>query len=145
MTIREIEEGDLEGLLRLYTELHGNSMPVQDEALSALWHGILEDKNHHIIAAEENGKMVSSCVAVIIPNLTHGQRPYALIENVVTAKAFRGRGLASACLDYARQLAIRHNCYKLMLLTGSKQEGTLAFYRKNGYNSQDKTGFVQWL
>ena len=145
MTVREIAVGDLEGLLRLYTELHENPMPAQGETLSALWHGILEDKNHHIVVAEKKGEIVSSCVVLVVPNLTHGQRPYALIENVVTAKAFRGRGLASACLDYAKQLALQHNCYKMMLLTGSRQESTLAFYRKAGYNSLDKTAFVQWL
>ena len=145
MTVREIAVGDLEGLLRLYTELHEDPMPAQGETLSALWHGILEDKNHHIVVAEKKGEIVSSCVVLVVPNLTHGQRPYALIENVVTAKAFRGRGLASACLDYAKQLALQHNCYKMMLLTGSRQESTLAFYRKAGYNSRDKTAFVQWL
>ena len=59
MTVREIAVGDLEGLLRLYTELHENPMPAQGETLSALWHGILEDKNHHIVVAEKKGEIVS--------------------------------------------------------------------------------------
>ena len=32
-----------------------------------------------------------------------------------------------------------------MLLTGSKQESTLRFYEKAGYNCKDKTAFIQWL
>lgn len=32
-----------------------------------------------------------------------------------------------------------------MLLTGSKEPGTLEFYRNAGYNSEDKTAFIQWL
>ena len=32
-----------------------------------------------------------------------------------------------------------------MLLTGSKSEKTLDFYRRAGYNSADKTAFIQWL
>ncbi len=43
------------------------------------------------------------------------------------------------------EIAIKENCYKLMLLTGSKQESTLNFYRKAGYNSEDKTAFIQWI
>lgn len=89
--------------------------------------------------------IAASCVCVIIPNLTRGQRPYAFIENVVTASAFRRRGLATACLNYAKDIAVRENCYKMMLLTGSKEEGTLRFYEKAGYNSSDKTAFIQWL
>ena len=33
----------------------------------------------------------------------------------------------------------------MMLLTGSKKESTLKFYERAGYNSRDKTGFIQWL
>ena len=38
----------------------------------------------------------------------------------------------------------RHH-YKMMLLTGSKKESTLRFYENAGYNSSDKTAFIQWL
>lgn len=143
--IREINRDDLDGLLALYTQLHGNHIPEKTAELSALWENILADENHHIIIAEEDGKILSSCVCVIIPNLTHGQRPYAFVENVVTDKAYRKRGLATACLDYAKKIAEDENCYKLMLLTGSKEESTLNFYRKAGYNSNDKTAFIQWI
>ena len=82
---------------------------------------------------------------MIVPNLTHGLRPYALIENVVTHADYRGRGLASACLSYAKEIAVRENCYKMMLLTGSREESTLRFYERAGYNRTDKTAFIQWL
>lgn len=143
--IREITEKDFDGLMLLYTQLHGNPPPEKTGELSELWHTILSDENHHIIAAEEDGKIVSSCVCVIIPNLTHEQRPYALIENVVTDEAYRKRGLATACLDFAREIARKENCYKIMLLTGSKEESTLRFYERAGYNRNDKTAFIQWL
>ena len=32
-----------------------------------------------------------------------------------------------------------------MLLTGSKNPATLRFYENSGYNSNDKTAFIQWL
>ena len=143
--IREITKNDLDGLLRLYMQLHDDPFPEKTDELSALWKGILADRNHHIIVAEEDGKIVSSCVCVIVPNLTHAQRPYALIENVVTDRDYRKRGLATACLDCARELAVRENCYKMMLLTGSKEQSTLDFYARAGYNSHDKTAFIQWL
>lgn len=143
--IREITENDLDGLLQLYTQLHDNPIPEKTAGLSELWEKILADPNHRIIVAEEGGKIVSSCVCVIIPNLTHEQRPYAFVENVVTDKDYRKRGLATACLNYAKKIAEGENCYKLMLLTGSKEESTLNFYRRAGYNSNDKTAFIQWI
>lgn len=143
--IRKINEDDLDGLMKLYMQLHNNPMPEMTSDIMELWKRIIKDKDHHIIVAEEDGKLVSSCVCVIIPNLTHNQRPYALVENVITDEAHRRKGLATKCLNYAKEIAIKENCYKMMLLTGSKKESTLNFYRHAGYNSEDKTAFIQWL
>ena len=143
--IREITENDFDQLMTLYMQLHDNPFPERDKRIMDIWSNILVDDNHHIIVADEDGTIVSSCVCVIIPNLTRGQRPYALIENVITDKRYRKRGLATACLDFARDIALQENCYKIMLLTGSKQESTLKFYEQAGYNKQDKTAFIQWL
>lgn len=143
--IREISDNDYEGLMQLYMQLHDNPFPEKDDSMTKLWNTILEDGNHHIIVAEEDGKIVSSCVCVIIPNLTHNQQPYALIENVITDTNYRKKGLATACLNYAKEIAMRENCYKMMLLTGSKKESTLNFYEQAGYNQNDKTAFIQWI
>lgn len=143
--IREINENDFQGLSELYTHLHSNK-PIENNAENIeLFRKILEDKNHHIIVAEEEGRIVSSCVCVIVPNLTHNQQPYALIENVVTNTDYRNCGLASACLAFAKQIALDNNCYKMMLLTGSKKRNVHKFYQKNGYNRFEKTGYIQRL
>ena len=143
--IREITENDLDGLLKLYMQLHNNPIPEKTAELLQIWNEIFQDKNHHVIVAEENGEIVSSCVCVIIPNLTHNQQPYAFIENVITDERFRKKGLATQCLDFAKKIAQEENCYKMMLLIGSKEESTLNFYRKAGYNSEDKTAFIKWI
>jgi len=143
--IREIQTSDLDKLLNLYLFLHENELPAPDDNLKSLWEQIINDPNHHIVIAEENNILVSSCVCVIIPNLTCGMRPYALIENVVTHKSYRSRGHATACLAYAKSIAKDTGCYKIMLLTSSKEESTHKFYRGAGYNSDDKTAYIQWL
>ncbi len=145
MTIREIARSDLEHVLKLYMQLHDNPLPDQLERVQSIWESILSDSNHHIVVADSDGKIVSSCVCVIIPNLTRNQRPYALIENVITDKKHRKRGLATACLNYAKEIAQREHCYKIMLLTGAKDDGTIRFYEQAGYNKKDKTAFIQWL
>lgn len=143
--VREVRKDELTKLLQLYTQLHENQIPEPSEDLFRLWEQILDDPKHHIIVAEEEGEILSSCVVVIVPNLTHGQRPYALVENVITEEKHRNQGLASACLASAKELAERERCYKIMLLTGSKQDSTLRFYEKLDYNRNDKTAFIQWL
>ena len=145
MILREAEKSDLTQLLNLYTQLHVNDIPAIDPGLQALWDGIAADKNHHIIVGESDGKIVTSCVIIIIRNLTHNQRPYALIENVITDSAHRNRGCATAALRFAKDIAAAENCYKIMLMTGSKEDGTLRFYENAGYNKNDKTAFITWL
>ena len=118
--IREIKENELQELLELYTHLHELGVPEYSGILEKTWNTICNDKNHHIIVCEVDGKIVSSCVCVIIPNLTRNIRPYAFIENVVTHADYRGKGYATACLNYAKELAQQADCYKMILLTGSK-------------------------
>ena len=82
--VREAEMSDLHQVLELYLHLHENSIPGSSEHLQKTWAGIIADKNHHLLVKEADGLIVSSCVCVIIPNLTRSIRPYAFIENVVT-------------------------------------------------------------
>ncbi|MCL2445530.1 MAG: GNAT family N-acetyltransferase [Oscillospiraceae bacterium] len=142
-TLRYATPQDLVNLLQLYTHLHDNPMP--DELPEALWQQIMADPNHHIIVAEQDGQLVSSCVLVVVPNLTRGQRPYAWVENVVTHADYRKRGLGSAVLAHAKDIAMQRGCYKIALMTGTKSDATLRFYESAGYNCTDKTGYIQWL
>lgn len=144
MTIREINNGDYDGLMELYLHLHETDVPDYETALET-WEYILADKNYHIVVAKEDGKIVSSCTVVVVPNLTRGVRPYARVENVVTHADFRGKGFATACLARAREIAAEAGCYNIALLTGSKEESTLKFYENAGYKRGEKTGFIQWL
>ena len=143
--IREANKNDLEEILQLYLYLHETGIPDDSDQLRSTWEQIINDTNHHMIVCEVDGKIAASCVCVIIPNLTRNVRPYAFVENVVTHEDYRKKGYATACLNYAKQIAIETNCYKMMLLTGSKEESTLNFYRTAGYNSSDKTAFIQWI
>jgi len=50
------------------------------------------------------------------------------------------RSIGIALLERAVSIAWEHDCYKAMLLTGSTEPATLAFYRGAGFE-QNKTGF----
>ncbi|MEA4862988.1 MAG: GNAT family N-acetyltransferase [Victivallaceae bacterium] len=145
MEVRHAKEQDIEGILKLYCSFTGFEMPVMDEKLMKHWRTILSTPDHHVLVAEEDGKPVSTCVVVIIPNLTHGQQPYAFIENVATDPDYRNRGFGTAVLNHAREIAEAANCFKIMLMTGSKRDSVLNFYEHAGYNRHDKTGFIRWL
>ena len=74
--IREANKNDLDEILQLYLYLHEKSIPEDSEHLRSTWDNIMNDANHHLIVCETDGKIVASCVCVIIPNLTRNVRPY---------------------------------------------------------------------
>ncbi|MDL2327198.1 GNAT family N-acetyltransferase [Ruminococcaceae bacterium OttesenSCG-928-A11] len=144
MHIRMADEADLGVVLKLYTELHDEAAPPPSDGLTRLWAGIMADPNRYVVLVEIDRTVAGSCELIIVPNLTHNQRPYGLIENVVTGPAFRRQGCALAALNHAKAIAMDQNCYKLMLMTGGR-DGNHALYEKAGFNRHDKTAFVQWL
>ncbi|MFA0816153.1 MAG: GNAT family N-acetyltransferase [Anaerofustis sp.] len=144
-TVREAVEGDLPQLLELYTQLHPDETYSADDHTEAVWQKILSKPSNLVFMGCLGDRIVSSCHMVIIENLTHGNRPYAVIENVVTDIRYRKKGYATRLLNYAKASAQKEHCYKMMLMTSSKEEGTLNFYQLAGFNGHDKTGFVQWL
>ena len=143
--VREARYEDLQGLLELYLHLHETSIPETNEHLINTWEQILNDPKYHVVVKEVDGKLVASCVCIIVPNLTRTVRPYALVENVVTHADYRCKGYGSEVLSFAKKLADDENCYKIMLMTGSKKPETLRFYEKAGYSSEGKTAFAQWM
>jgi N-acetylglutamate synthase-like GNAT family acetyltransferase len=146
--IRKAQISDVRDLQELYLR-HLTQYPPQEPQDEAAWAQLLDillqNPDYYLLVNEENGKVVSSVTLVIIKNLTHNLRPYAVIENVVTHAEYRNKGYASDLMDYASDIAKLNNCYKIMLLTGSKKESTLAYYERCGFNKNDKTAFIKWL
>ncbi|AJD41981.1 GCN5-related N-acetyltransferase protein [Rhizobium gallicum bv. gallicum R602sp] len=70
---------------------------------------------------------VASATLIITPNLTRNGASYALVENVVTHADHRRKGYAGALIRHACATAWAKNCYKVMLLAGSKNPATLRF------------------
>ncbi|WP_375596949.1 GNAT family N-acetyltransferase [Devosia sp. Naph2] len=124
----------------LYQHLHADDdRPSRGSAKRALARLQALPGSGVLIGSDEEG-IRSSCTLVVIPNLTRGGRPYALIENVVTHVSARGRGYGKAVLAAAVERAWGEDCYKVMLMTGSQDVATLSFYRSAGFE-QTKTGF----
>ena len=138
--IRLSKPTDVEALLALYTELSpGDELPSLQDAVARL-HDLGRYPGSGVLVGIAGDEIVTSCTLIVIPNLTRGGRPYGLIENVITHSAWRRRGFGKCILRRAVEIAWESDCYKVMLMTGSKTPATLAFYEAAGF-SQNKTGF----
>lgn len=140
LVIRPAESGDLADLLELYRHLNHDDPPPAPEVAKERMAAILAQPGMTVLIGFVKESAVATVTLIVVPNLTRQGAPYALIENVVTHADHRKRGYAGAVIRHAIEQAWHDGCYKVMLLTGSKDPATLRFYESCGF-AQSKTGF----
>lgn len=137
--IRDLHSGDYEDALYLYQVLTRDPVPVS--ARREDFDAILNHPGTCVIGAEIEDTIVAMVTLHMLPNMTSGGRPYALIENVVCAPDHRGKGVGRAALQAGIDRARDTGGYKIMLMTGEAR-GALGFYEKLGFSGQEKHGLV---
>jgi len=142
MEIRTINKDDLADLLRLYSQLNNEDPSIEKDLLEEIWNQTNENKSIKYIGVFLDNLLVSACQMVVVPNLTRGGQPYCLIENVVTRTDQQNKGYGKALLKYTTELAWSQQCYKVMLMSGRKEEAVLKFYKSAGFSADEKTAFI---
>lgn len=137
LVIRSAEAADLPNLLALYHDLNPADPVIDRERAEERFEAILAQPGMTVFVGIAGLAAASSVTLIVVPNLTRNGASYALIENVVTAARYRQRGYGRVLIQHAIWKA---GCYKVMLLTGSKDPATLRFYENCGF-TQDKTGY----
>ena len=140
MEFRTLTSSDLQSLLELYKQLDANDEQSAERSES-VWKEIEDNGNIRYFGAVEEGRVVSTCYAVYIPNLTRNNRGICFIENVVTDQEYRNRGLASRVIDMAIEFAKKHHCYKVILQSGAARTDAHRFYESKGFNGESKKAF----
>lgn len=139
--IRTAQMEDMPALLRLYAELSPDDPVLAPEAAHVRLEALLASSLVHLLVAERDDDVVGTCLLLIMPNLTRGGRPFAVIENVVSRQDVRRQGVGLALLADAQSRAWDANCYKIMIATGRKDDAVLRFYERAGFVSGTKTFF----
>ncbi|MGB3245993.1 MAG: GNAT family N-acetyltransferase [Sulfitobacter sp.] len=138
---RKLTLGDYKHARALYGALTtGGSLPDLHEGRIAFGR-ILTHPGTAILGALDADSVVSMATLHILPNMTYGARPYALIENVATIQTHEGRGFGRAVMQSAAEMAWEADAYKIMLLTG-RLNGVKGFYERLGYVASEKHGLV---
>jgi GNAT superfamily N-acetyltransferase len=115
---------------------------LDDGSDAAVFEQILRTPGLSLFVLEVDGAVVATTYLNVIPNLSRSASPYAVVENVVVDKAFRGKGLGKEIMAGTLAAAWEAGCYKAMLMTGSRRESTHAFYRACGFDPDAKTAYL---
>jgi GNAT superfamily N-acetyltransferase len=141
--IRELLRDDLDALLALYAQLDPEDDPLPARAeLERIWDRIRADVDRIYLGGFVAGRLVAACNAAIIPNLTRGARPYAIIENVITDAEHRRRGYGKQLMRGLIERCLARNCYKVSLTSGVQREKAHDFYAELGFDPDAKRAFV---
>ena len=140
MEFRKLTEEDLLSLLELYKQLQPDDS-LSSEKSKIVWQEIENNPDIQYFGAVDDGKVVSTCYAVYIPNLTRNNRGICFIENVVTDEKYRNRGLASKVIDMAVAYAKEKDCYKVILQSGTARGEAHRFYKSKGFDGDSKKAF----
>jgi GNAT superfamily N-acetyltransferase len=142
MQIRRVLRDEYDQLLVLMRQLNPLDPEASDIELQ-VFKEIINSTYLDLLVADDGGLLLGSCYLNVIPNITRGGRPYAVIENVVTDSAHRNRGIGKSLLDHAVKLAWAQNCYKVMLMSGRTEIAVHAFYKECGFNADEKQAYIQ--
>ncbi len=142
MEYREAEAKDLKGILGLYPQLSPENADCPPGRARETWDEIMGNPRYGYFVAVDGERIVSTCNITLVPNLTHGCRPYAVIENVVTDGAYRNKGIGRKVMEMAIAFAKKAGCYKVMLLSGAHRTGAHGFYESLGFSGDSKKGFI---
>ena len=79
MEFRQLTASDLDSLLELYKQLSSDDVECTKDRYETVWKEIEDNSNIQYFGAIDDGKVVSTCYAVYIPNITRGGRGICFI------------------------------------------------------------------
>lgn len=136
--MRRARPADLDALLALYDELadtRSSAAPGDRVGAEPLLEEILADPARHLIVAIADGHVVGTADLLIVTNLTHHAKPWAIVENVIVAATARRAGVGGELMRHLIELAGAAGCYKVQLLSGKQRAGAHALYRNLGLDA----------
>jgi N-acetylglutamate synthase-like GNAT family acetyltransferase len=141
VTVREAKDTHAPAIAALYRAL------VSDPHIAVLparLRSIAEDPQTFLLVCEFDGAVCGTALVSLCLDAMYGHQPYAVIENIVVAEERRRSGVGRNLFVYIEELCERHDCSKMMLLSGNARSDAHRFFTTRcGFNPA-KRGFVKY-
>jgi len=133
--IRQAESADVAAVLALYAQIDFNNGDVLSEAAALkIFAEFSRYPSYRLFVAINGTQVVGSYALLVMHNMAHGGMSSAVVEDVVVASAFQGRGIGRQMMDHAKEQAKAAGCYKLALSSNRKRHAAHAFYESLGFD-----------
>lgn len=134
VVIREAVEDDVADVLRLYAQPGLDDGNVLDEGEArAVFRRFRLYPSYRLYVAEAQGGIIGTFALLIMDNLAHRGALSGVVEDVVVAAEWQGRGVGRQMMEAARSLCRDAGCYKMALSSNLKREAAHAFYDSLGF------------
>lgn len=142
--IRDADSSDLPQLCELLAQLGEDPPMVPGRAEQAALAAMLTLPGLTLLVAEQDARLVGTITLVVVPNLTHGSRPWAQLENMVVDRSRRSTGVGRGLMDQALAIAREAGRYKMQLQSANARAGAHRFYEREGFSPSSK-GYRRYL
>jgi GNAT superfamily N-acetyltransferase len=144
--VRPATIDDLQQLRSLLADLHEGEPwdDAHDAAARQALRSIAEEPDRRLLVADLNEQLAGTLDIIVLPNLTRNVRPWAIIENIVVAEAFRRQGVGRRLMEVALEFATAKGCYKVQLVSAKKRDAAHELYTAMGFDA-DVSGYRRYL
>jgi len=148
--IRLAKESDLPRILELYHELSMITTKAEQHSSTSgddyrrVFAEISNNPRRELLVAEYEGDVVGTVALFIIPNLSHGATPYALVENLVVNHKYRRKGIGKKLMEYSIARAKQEGCHRIELVSDRRRKEAHRLYRSVGFEPS-AYGFRIWF
>lgn len=137
LKVREASGADAAAIATLYRSLVSSPhINVQEDRLET----IAADPNNFIFVCEVAGVVCGTAFLTLCLDAMFGDQPYGVLENVVVAEAWRGKGIGRQLLAHAEEVCRIADCSKIMLLSTAAREAAHRFFEQQGFSAANKRG-----
>jgi len=139
--VREATAADLPRIVELLAQLsldepaEAPGEPLA-EGYRAAFREIEADSRQRLLVVDVAGRVQGTAVMVIVANLGHQGRPYAVVENVVVDAQRRSGGLGALLMQHTVELAREAGCYKVVLTSNKRRPDAHRFYERLGFQAK---------
>lgn len=134
--VRAATRDDLPRIVELLAQLSPDEADREDSSRLEMYIAVFaktEGQGQTLLAVEDEGRVVGTLALVIVENLSHQGRPYAILENVVVDDAERGKRYGEILVNDAVERARKAGCYKVTLTSNKRRTDAHRFYERLGF------------